>query len=1208
MKNKNLIRAGVGLISLCFFFVIINVIDFAILYSVFLYFQFLLAPLLTGVGYLFYILRLSLPYIFMYILISLFFNIQLYKTNSTIKLFRYTVDINAVSKSKFYIYLRQYNYVLIILFNLLLLFIVYYAYINNKYFYLLFVFLFYLSIWVVIKIKHWLFKNEALQYKKVHMLVNIILIALIGTYISLALEEFNISNVKLFGLENFWKLIDNKYFIKMPSKDFNWNRLFNWSKHTSTDRYMFALKKGLVKNEFLSAEQKQLADVNFNENILSSQSLKNEDINLNANLNLSDYLSRMQYEDQNLSKFSNALYQKFKKIFLMQTRIRARNFIPTPEIAERHKLFNWLKKPYNFIDLSQFYSSDASSDSTLYNNYLDLVDKKFNNLTTKKVFLITLNKNYFTLKSFTFYADFEYSFKKNYAIFLNSEKNNIDLKNSSMLNFEYYNSDLYSKFEFNNLWLQFKNELYIIFEENKEALSLFSIKFKSLYTIKKFTFSFREDVLDDQDKEILLYIKPKVKTYTMIPDFKKLQVWKTFKLNYKEILYNHTIESKKFKFSNYENKWLYNNRIPKAKIPLNEIFFVFEDDIAYSLSDNKLTQVEDLTFDDAILNQKYDILSEYIAYYLENIKGRGFPSTKKFTKIIISDLDKAIIELQSNRVHTPTFNSMHHEILLQNSNNFFKYIIENYALSRDLLTSSRSFMTFDMWCIAMQKLLNLNTDSFCLNNLKDFSDFCKSDSTDDLQFNFSLAFDLLQNKYDLNKFFSIPDLEGIPGTFYEYTVKYNYHMNKYYWYEEQEALIDWFYEISYYSLVNIMDTVKQVDVRENDFLYDMINQYLRECKYKWAAELFEKGLTEKPSKQLILLNSKLAALNDIHDIHDLKESMHLSERNLKHIPWLHNKALLNFDKIENMEQLNYKIELDINVMHKMLKWQMYQIVKSYPLIVDDFFTLHHDDFHDAEFDLMVKYYTQAQEEYSWDLGVLGGIGLHTDDHVYVPHDEYLDDSFELKNYKRLEFFYEEMDSVMFSEYMQLIETEEFDNWLTEEKYDLQDQVKFFVLRYKEEVQLARITIINKMLGDLNVKKAMFLKNIVERSNNEVNKLNLEIEELECIELRNAYLDKLPIYNWSTFSFIDENVDLLLKENKDILLRKMNEVSDLMDTHTDKLFDMKKAAKSYRTQLIKHAMEKPATKRYLEKNWDDYNYLSNKSDKLMRDWYKVGKKK
>jgi hypothetical protein len=38
------------------------------------------------------------------------------------------------------------------------------------------------------------------------------------------------------------------------------------------------------------------------------------------------------------------------------------------------------------------------------------------------------------------------------------------------------------------------------------------------------------------------------------------------------------------------------------------------------------------------------------------------------------------------------------------------------------------------------------------------------------------------------------------------------------------------------------------------------------------------------------------------------------------------------------------------------------------------------------------------------------------------------------------------------------------------------------------------------------------------------------------------------------------------------------------------------------------MEKPEAKRYLEKNWDDYNYLSNKSDKVMRDWYKNGKKR
>jgi hypothetical protein len=92
-----------------------------------------------------------------------------------------------------------------------------------------------------------------------------------------------------------------------------------------------------------------------------------------------------------------------------------------------------------------------STESTEYNDYLDLIDKKFNNLTSKKVFLITLNKNYFNLKSFVFFADYENSFKKNYAIFLNSEKYNIDLKNNSILNFEYYNSDLYVNFDFNDL-------------------------------------------------------------------------------------------------------------------------------------------------------------------------------------------------------------------------------------------------------------------------------------------------------------------------------------------------------------------------------------------------------------------------------------------------------------------------------------------------------------------------------------------------------------------------------------------------------------------------------------------------------------------------------------------------------------------------------------------------------------------------------------
>jgi hypothetical protein len=75
---------------------------------------------------------------------------------------------------------------------------------------------------------------------------------------------------------------------------------------------------------------------------------------------------------------------------------------------------------------------------------------------------------------------------------------------------------------------------------------------------------------------------------------------------------------------------------------------------------------------------------------------KGLKLTKKLNKIFIDDLNDHIMQLQDNRTHVPLFNSMYHEFLFQNSNDFFKYIIENYALSRDLLTSGRSLMTYDM--------------------------------------------------------------------------------------------------------------------------------------------------------------------------------------------------------------------------------------------------------------------------------------------------------------------------------------------------------------------------------------------------------------------------------------------------------------------------------------------------------------------------------
>src|ERR1700712_994216 len=111
---------------------------------------------------------------------------------------------------------------------------------------------------------------------------------------------------------------------------------------------MHGLNKGLIKSEFLAGGKKQLTGSDplyAEEKTMSFQNTNNDDINLNVNSNLFDYLNKIQSEDQQICKFTNKLYMKFKKIFLTQMHIKSYNFLPTPEMNERIKLLNWLKNP-----------------------------------------------------------------------------------------------------------------------------------------------------------------------------------------------------------------------------------------------------------------------------------------------------------------------------------------------------------------------------------------------------------------------------------------------------------------------------------------------------------------------------------------------------------------------------------------------------------------------------------------------------------------------------------------------------------------------------------------------------------------------------------------------------------------------------------------------------------------------------------------------
>ncbi|HXT84902.1 MAG TPA: hypothetical protein VN704_11340 [Verrucomicrobiae bacterium] len=90
----------------------------------------------------------------------------------------------------------------------------------------------------------------------------------------------------------------------------------------SSDRYMDTVKKSLL---IKSIDRTSIDSVN------------DQKIN---NINITAYLQKTQNEDEMLSQFTNAFYKKFKKIFLMQTQMKASNFIPTSEVVERKKIFN----------------------------------------------------------------------------------------------------------------------------------------------------------------------------------------------------------------------------------------------------------------------------------------------------------------------------------------------------------------------------------------------------------------------------------------------------------------------------------------------------------------------------------------------------------------------------------------------------------------------------------------------------------------------------------------------------------------------------------------------------------------------------------------------------------------------------------------------------------------------------------------------------
>jgi len=225
---------------------------------------------------------------------------------------------------------------------------------------------------------------------------------------------------------------------------------------------------------------------------------------------------------------------------------------------------------------------------------------------------------------------------------------------------------------------------------------------------------------------------------------------------------------------------------------------------------------------------------------------------------------------------------------------------------------------------------------------------------------------------------------------------------------------------------------------------------------------------------------------------------------------------MNFDDINNLQQLNYKLGKDLNIIKTIFDRKMVDVDYEFPKMIDDLITIHHVDIHTNEFELMLQYYTEARDAQNYEQGELGFVGLqlnHNLDKIITGSGilfEDLDDYVEMKNMERLEFFMEEMDSVMSVEYNNLIETEQFDIEMDDEITTLAKKYNYFLIAYKEALLKAKFNIINQMMNNIDLKDNIIINDekIISKTSNFI----VEYEKLQCLELRKAQLAKLPIFD------------------------------------------------------------------------------------------------
>jgi hypothetical protein len=313
---------------------------------------------------------------------------------------------------------------------------------------------------------------------------------------------------------------------------------------------------------------------------------------------------------------------------------------------------------------------------------------------------------------------------------------------------------------------------------------------------------------------------------------------------------------------------------------------------------------------------------------------------------------------------------------------------------------------------------------------------------------------------------------------------------------------------------------------------------------------------------------------------------------------VHCMNLFDFKGIKNINMLNLKLSNDIKIIKdlpEILKFQWLHIAKS---IIEDLKDLQHVEYHEHVFDTYGEMEGVKLAKRNFEFFFFGRC-LKVSRFLQENELVFIEDLLEYRADKVEDFMWEKFESLMDFDYESLEDEEAIEDIFLDAYYDIEKFYNKLLYNYSSVLNKAFIKASANMIQDIGLKKLALLEN--DKVYDILFKMKLDLIEAKRLELIIIDLKKLPIYDWSTNSFITTNIEILMKEDPSLYDEKL----DILNKQLDDVIAASEAKKAnlklYGEQIIQYYKQSnPVTKKCIAKDWSDYNYHSNKKDKIMHD--------